>query len=89
MTVQNSGSATETNVPATVTLALPGQSAQKFTTTIATIAKGQTQSVTVTGFQVPSSAIAQSTTLTVMAGPVPGETILSNNKAQYKVFFSL
>ena len=89
VTVQNSGSADEVNVPVTVTLALAGQSSQKFTATIAAIAKGQTQSVNVTGFQVPSSAISHSTTLTVMAGPVPGETVLSNNKGQYKIFFSL
>ena len=89
VTVQNSGSADEVNVPVTVTLALAGQSSQKFTSTIAAIAKGQTQSVNVTGFQVPSSAISHSTTITVMAGPVPGETVLSNNKGQYKIFFSL
>lgn len=89
VTVQNQGTTAETKVPVTVTLSITGQAPQKLTGTIATLAKGQSQSATVTGFTIPSSAIAQVSTLTVMAGPVPGETVLSNNSGHYKIIFNL
>ncbi len=47
--------------------------------------KGATRTVQVTGLQIPTTAITKSSTLKVMAGPVPGEKTLSNNHATYTI----
>jgi hypothetical protein len=87
--VQNGGNATENNVPVTATLTFPGNAQVKQSATIATIAAGKTQDVTITGFAIPPEALSKVCTLKVTAGPVPGERDSSNNSAQYKLLLML
>ena len=57
--------------------------------TIATIASGQTQSVTIQGFAIPAEALSKVSTLTITAGPVPGERVKTNNAGQFKILLQL
>jgi hypothetical protein len=89
--VQNQGSVTEKNVPVTATLTLPGGAANtiKQEESIATIAAGKTQDVTLTGFAIPTEALSKEVTLKVVAGPVKGERVETNNSATYKLLLQL
>jgi hypothetical protein len=87
--VQNQGDATEHNVAVTAELKLPGGSVLKQNATIATIAAGQTQSVTIPTFIIPNEALSKVSTLTVTAGPVPGEQVKTNNVGQFKILLQL
>ena len=87
--VQNQGDVAEQNVSVTADLKLPGGTVLKETGTIATIASGQTQSVTIEGFLIPSEALSKVSTLTVTAVPVPGEQVKTNNTGQYKILLQL
>ena len=87
--VQNQGDVTEENVAVTAQLKLPGGSVLKQTGTIATIAAGQTQSVTIQGFAIPTEALSKVSTLKVKAGPVPGERVKTNNTGQFKILLQL
>ncbi len=87
--VQNQGSVAESNVPVTATLTLPGGRTIKQEATIATIASGKTQDVTITGFVIPTEALSKVVTLKVVAGPVKGERVLTNNSATYKLLLQL
>ncbi len=87
--VQNQGNVTEKNVPVTVSLKLPGGSVLTQTGTIASITAGQSQTVSVTGFAIPAEALSKVSTLTVKAGPVAGERVLSNNAGLYKILLQL
>ena len=57
--------------------------------TIATIAAGQTQSVTIQGFAIPAEALSKVSTLKVTAGQVPGEQVKTNNVGQFKILLQL
>ncbi len=86
VTVKNTGNTAESNVPVTVTYTAPGGAASPpLQATIANLPKGATRTVQVTGLQIPTTAITKSSTLKVMAGPVPGEKTLSNNHATYTI----
>jgi hypothetical protein len=87
--VQNQGDVSEQNVTVTSELKLPGGSVLTQSTKIATIAAGQTQSVPVQGFVIPAEALSKVSTLTVTAGPVPGEQVKSNNTGQFKILLQL
>jgi hypothetical protein len=87
--VQNQGDVTEKNVAVTAELKLPGGSVLKQTGTIGTIASGQTQTVTIQGFAIPPEALSKVSTLTVTAGPVPGERVKTNNTGQFKILLQL
>ncbi len=87
--VQNQGDVTENDVPVEVTLVLPDKSTLKQTGSIATIAAGQTQSVSITGFAIPTSALSKVILLKAKAGPVPQERVQSNNVRQFKFLLQL
>src|SRR5665648_292260 len=87
--VQNQGDVTEENVAVTAEFKLPGGNPLKQSGTIATIASGQTQSVTLTGFNIPPEALSKVSTLKITAGPVPGEQKMSNNSGQFKILLQL
>jgi hypothetical protein len=87
--VQNQGDVTENNVAVTAELKLPGGSVLTQTATIATIASGQTKSVTIQGFAIPPEALSKVSTLKVTAGPVPGERVKTNNTGQFKILLQL
>ena len=87
VTVKNPGNRRETNVPVKVTWTGPGGAAsQTLTATIAEPAEGATRTVAgARACSIPTTAITKSSTLKVMAGPVPGEKVLSNNHATYTI----
>ncbi len=87
--VQNQGSVAEKNVAVTATLTLPGGSTIKQQASIATVAAGKTQDATITGFAIPAEALSKVVTLKVVAGPVQGERVESNNSATYKLLLQL
>ena len=90
--VQNQGSVTEKNVVVTATLVLPGggdTNTIKQQATIASIEPNKTQDVTITGFNIPAEALSKVVTLKVVAGPVQGERVESNNSATYKLLLQL
>jgi len=87
--VQNQGDVTEQNVAVTAELKLPGGNVLTQSGTIATIAAGQTQSVTIQGFAIPAEALSKVSTLKVTAGPVPGERVKTNNVGQFKILLQL
>jgi hypothetical protein len=86
VTVQNPGNVVETNVPVKVTWTGPGgSSVQNLTATIPSIAVHAEESVDVSGLSIPTTAITKTSKLTVVAGPVPGEKVLSNNHATFVI----
>jgi hypothetical protein len=87
--VQNQGNVTEKNVPVTATLKLPNGGVLSQASAISTIAAGQYQTVSITGFAIPADALSKVSTLTVKAGPVPGERVLGNNSGTYKILLQL
>lgn len=87
--IQNQGDIAEENVAVTAELKLPGGSVLKQSGTIATIASGQTQSVTIQGLAIPPEALSKVSTLKVTAGPVPGERVKTNNTGQFKILLQL
>lgn len=87
--IQNQGSVAESDVPVTATLTMPGGDPIKKEASVATIAPGKTQSVTISGFAIQEEALSKVLTLKVLAGPVQGERVETNNGAQYKLVLQL
>jgi hypothetical protein len=87
--VENGGDVTESDVPVKATLLLPGGQPLKQAATITNIAAGQTQSVVIQGFAIPSSALSKTLTLKIMAGPVKQERSLANNAGRFKFILQL
>ena len=87
--VQNQGSVAEKDVQVTATLTVPGGDPIKKEASIATIAAGKTQQVTISGFAIPEEALSKVSTLKVVAGPVEGERVETNNSAQFKLVLQL
>ena len=87
--VQNQGSVAENEVPVTATLTLPGSDPIKQSAPIATIEAGKTQDVTISGFAIPTEALSKEVTLKVVAGPVKGERVETNNTVTYKLLLQL
>jgi hypothetical protein len=89
VTVEDSGGFQELNVPVTLTIDFGSGSPLKKVKPIAVIQAGQRQTVTFTGFQLPTSAFGNKATIKVDVAPVPGEVYTANNSASYTVFFTL
>jgi hypothetical protein len=85
VTIQNQGTVTESNVPVKLTFTAPGGSPQQLTGTVAAIGPGERQSVDIGGVTIPAEALAKTSTLKVVAGPVKGEKVLDNNQATYGI----
>jgi hypothetical protein len=89
VTATNGGNFTEFNVPVKITI---GSGTTKIvkTATISTIAKGQSQTVTITGFSTGSNLqFGKPVTMKVEVVPVPGEHTTSNNIQTFQITFSL
>lgn len=89
VTVENQGNEAESDVPVEVTLVLPGGDKLKQTATISAISAGKKQTIDVTGFVIPNTAISRVSTLRVKVGPVPQERVLTNNSATYQFLLRL
>jgi hypothetical protein len=87
VTVLNSGNFQETNVGVTLTIQKSPKSIVK-RLKIDVINTGQTKTVTFTNIDI-NGLFGLPTTVKVDVQPVPGETTVSNNTAEYKVIFSL
>lgn len=85
--VSNSGDFQETNVGVTLTIQKSPKSIVK-TTKIGVINTGQRKTVTFTNIDI-NGLFGLPTTVKVDIQPVPGETTVTNNTAEYKVIFSL
>jgi hypothetical protein len=85
--VMNSGNFQETNVGVTLTIQKSPKSIVK-RLKIDVINTGQTKTVTFTNINI-NGLFGLPTTVKVDVQPVPGETTVSNNTAEYKVIFSL
>ena len=85
--VLNSGNFQETNVGVTLTIQKSPKSIVK-RMKIDVINTGQTKTVTFTNIDI-NGLFGLPTTVKVDVQPVPGETTVSNNTAEYKVIFSL
>jgi hypothetical protein len=85
--VLNSGNFQETNVGVTLTIQKSPKSIVK-RMKIDVINTGQTKTVTFTNIDI-NGLFGLPTTVKVDVEPVPGETTVSNNTAEYKVIFSL
>ena len=88
-TVEDSGNFQEVNVPVTLTIDFGTGKPIKKVEHISAIQPGLRQSVTFSGFQLPTSAFGNPAKIKVLVGAVSGETNLSNNSASYSVFFTL
>ena len=88
--VQNQGSVTEKQRRRHGHAHAPRRHATiKQEASIATIEAGKTQDVTITGFAIPDGGAEQGITLKVVAGPVKGERVETNNTATYKLLLQL
>ena len=86
VTVKNQGAATEANVPVKITWTGPGNSStQSYSATIPSIAVHGSATVDVPGLNIPATDMTKSSTLKVVAGPVPGEKNLTNNSATFAI----
>lgn len=88
VTVENQGNMVETDVPVVVTLGIDENGEpQVITVTIPKLAPGEEKDAEIKGIN-PTDYGVQST-LTIEAGPVPGEKVLTNNSRQATVIFKL
>jgi hypothetical protein len=90
VSVLNSGTATESGVPVTLTLQPPGGAqAQKISHTIEGISPNKTVQVQFAGFNIKPASLSRVSQLTAKAGPVPNEKNLTNNTLQLKIVLTL
>ena len=88
VTATNGGDFTEFDVPVTITIGT-GDSKIVKSATIAQIAKGQQQTVEITGFNNDTPQFGKALSMKVEVAPVPGERTASNNTQTYQITFSL
>jgi hypothetical protein len=89
VTATNGGNFTEFNVGVKITIG-SGSTAIVKTGVIPTIAKGQSQTVTISGFSAGSNLqFGKPVTMKVLVVPVPGEHNASNNSQTFQITFSL
>ncbi|MDX6485279.1 MAG: hypothetical protein QOF43_432 [Gaiellaceae bacterium] len=88
VTVEDSGDFQEVNVVVSLTIDAGGTPIKR-TEKIPLIQPAQQQTVTFSGFNLPTSAFGAKATVKVDVAPVAGETNTSNNSATYTVFFTL
>jgi hypothetical protein len=86
--VQNQGTVSESNVQVTVEFQPSGAATQKLTGAIPIIQPGASQSVNVTGIDIPTGAISRVSKLTVTVAKVPHEQTLDNNTAKYSIILA-
>ena len=90
VSVLNSGTATESGVPVTLTLQPPGGAqAQKISHTIDGISPNKTVQVQFTGYNIQPATLGRVSQLTAKAGPVPLEKNVENNTLQLKIVLTL
>jgi hypothetical protein len=91
VTFKNAGKFEEFNIPVSLSVNVFGktQPVVNRTQKVGSIASGATKTVSFGNLQLPTAAFGNNATVHVEVGKVPGETNISNNKAQYQVFFSL
>jgi hypothetical protein len=87
--VQNQGTVAEHEVAVTALLTVPGSDPLKQQGTISVIEPTKTQTVTVSGFAIPETALSKEVTLKITAGPVKGEHVLTNNTMTFKLLLQL
>lgn len=87
--VQNQGNGVEQNIAVKGEIRLPDGQVLTQTGTIASIAAGKTESVTLTGFAIPNEALSRVSTLKITVGPVAGERVTTNNNGSYKILLKL
>jgi len=85
----NGGNFTEFNIPVKITIGTGSTKVQK-TATIPQIARGATETVSISGFDSgPQLPYGPAVKMHVLVTPVPGEHTASNNAATYEISFSL
>jgi hypothetical protein len=85
----NGGNYTEFNIPVKITIGSGDTKLQK-TATIAQIARGATETVSISGFNTGQPLpYGPAVKMHVLVTPVPGERTASNNAATYEISFSL
>lgn len=89
VTFADSGDYPEVQIPVTLTISASGKNVYTKTQTVRQITEQQQQVVSFGNIQLPPAAFANTDSLKVEVGKVPGETNLSNNTATYPVFFKL
>src|SRR5262249_49368121 len=85
-TVEDSGDFQEVNVPVRLTVDFGSGKPIKM---LDKIQPTQQQTVTFTGFELPTAAFGNKATVKIEVAPVAGEINTSNNSASYTVFFTL
>jgi hypothetical protein len=87
--VKDSGHFQEVSVPVKLTLTTSGATALQKSATIGSLLRGGSATIVIGGFFTATNKplYSQPYTLRVVAGPVPGERIVSNNRATYSVSF--
>jgi len=88
VTATNGGDFTEFDVPVKVTIG-SGDTQIKKSAVITQIAKGEKQTVEISGFENDTPQFGKALTMTVKVEPVAGERITSNNTQTYQITFSL
>jgi hypothetical protein len=89
VSASNGGNYTEFNVPVKITIGSGDTKVQK-TATIPQIARGATETVSISGFDSgPQLPYGPAVKMHVLVTPVPGERTASNNAATYEISFSL
>jgi hypothetical protein len=86
---QNGGNFPEYKVPVTLTVNVFNKTVLTKKKVVSAVQKGATATVVFGNLSLPTSAFGAQATVNVDVGKVPGETVLSNNRASYPVFFSL
>jgi hypothetical protein len=87
--VQNQGDGVEQNVAVKGEIVLPGGAVVTQTATITSIAAGKTESIVLKSFAIPGETLGQASTLKITVGPVPGESVKTNNNGSYKILLEL
>ena len=88
VTIEDSGDFQEVNVAVTLTIDAGGTPIKRHER-VPLIQPAQRQSVTFSGFNLPTSAFGNKATVKVAVGHVAGETNFANNSGTYTVFFTL
>jgi hypothetical protein len=86
---KNAGNFQEVKIPVTLKVNVFGKTVLNQTKKVATVQQGQTVTVSFSNLNLPPTAFGANATVITLIGKVPGETNLSDNHAQYPVFFSL
>src|SRR5262249_19015092 len=88
VTAENGGDFTEFNVPVKITIG-SGKSKITKTATIDQIAKGEQQTVEISGFENDTPQFGKALPMKVRVEAVPGGRTTSNNTQTYQITFSL